>query len=582
MIPTHFALTVALGLSLSFPCQASEAGTTVGADDLGRFEADAGWVSLFDGESLAGWRTIGTQETPTKGWDVQEGCLHQAAGAGGRDLATRARFGDFELEFEWKVAPGGNSGVKYRVRDKAGETSAFGPEYQVLDDGGHDNGKRADTSAGALYDVMDVHKEQAPAAGEFHQARIVARGTRIEHWLDGVQLFVVNTDSDVWGKALASSKFNGNQSFAAAGPGSIALQDHGNEVWYRNLRIRSLGEKNSREVNLFDGTNLDAWYEYGDANYDIDGDSILGTIGGGGQSFLITKEHFGDFRFEVDVKTELPGNSGIQIRSHEKENKRPFGYQIEIDSLERAWSGGLFDEARRGWLQNLEDNPAGRAAFHYQEWNHYEIEAIGPWIRVRINGVPTADTFDSMDLSGFFGLQVHSGNNTRVRWRTPRLWDHGVRQWISVAGSVNGALSPIAYTLESATHFELPSMEASPAASRYPVLRFEMQVLAGDLGLVLGNGEPQGAVGAGLAAFNGKAWHVSPQASATYKAGEWNEVSVGFDRETCAVQVNGRTQRVPRSVAGSNGSRLYFIASGDAPQAKIRNIYRLSDPRPRK
>ncbi len=398
---------------------------------LSSIERDAGWTQLFDGATTKGWRGIGKQIFPDKGWEVADGCLHRKAGERGGDIVTTTEFGDFELAFEWKVAPGANSGVKYRVRDQPGQGSAFGPEYQVLDDGKHQDGANSKTSAGALYAVMAAGKSAPPLVGEWNTGRIVCSAGRIEHWVNGERLFDVELGGETWAANVSRSKFRNRADFASAGPGRIALQDHGDEVWYRNLRLRELPAWGAPEVEVHDGKSLDHWYEYGDAIYEAEENSILGRTGGGGQSFLITEETFGDFVMEVDVMPELPGNSGIQIRSHEKENKRPFGYQIEIDSSDRAWSGGLFDEARRGWLQDLEQNPAGRAAFRYQEWNRFRIECVGPWIKTWVNGVPVTDYFDTADLEGFIALQVHSGNNTRVRWRNPRVWDLGVRSWVS-------------------------------------------------------------------------------------------------------------------------------------------------------
>ena len=184
-----------------------------------------------------------------------------------------------------------------------------------------------------------------------------------------------------------------------------------------------------REVEVFNGRDLTGWRSLGDARYTVDDGAILGEIGGGGQSFLVTEESFGDFVLEVDVKAELLGNSGIQIRSHQRENGRVFGYQIEIDSTERAWSGGLYDEARRGWLQDLEGRNEARAAFQVGEWNTYRIECRGPWIRTWVNGVAITDYLDPLDMQGFIGLQVHSGNDTRVRWARFELIDHGRHEW---------------------------------------------------------------------------------------------------------------------------------------------------------
>ena len=180
----------------------------------------------------------------------------------------------------------------------------------------------------------------------------------------------------------------------------------------------------SSSVELFNGRDLTGWRQVGDAKWTVDDGCILGAIGGGHQSFLVTERTFGNFTFEVDVKNELPGNSGIQVRSHQKATGQVFGYQIEIDPSARAWSGGLYDEGRRAWLQDLAKNPAARAAFKPGEWNHFKIECMGSRIRSWINGVACADFVDEMDKDGFIGLQVHGGNDTRVRWRHFELVEH--------------------------------------------------------------------------------------------------------------------------------------------------------------
>ena len=131
---------------------------------------------------------------------------------------------------------------------------------------------------------------------------------------------------------------------------------------------------------------------------------------------------FSDFILEVDVNTELPGNSGIQIRSC-VEDGRMNGYQIEIDPSERAWSGGLYDESRRGWLYDLSRDAQARAAFRPGEWNHYRIECVGPTIRTWVNGIPATRFADAADATGHLALQVHSGAEAHMRWRNLRLWE---------------------------------------------------------------------------------------------------------------------------------------------------------------
>jgi len=183
-------------------------------------------------------------------------------------------------------------------------------------------------------------------------------------------------------------------------------------------------DSKSNTVQLFNGKDLTGWEQKnGTASYEvIDGVIVGTTVLDSPNSFLCTVEDYADFILEFDVKVDTNLNSGVQIRSHsltEFNNGRVHGYQIEIDPSTRSWSGGIYDEARRGWLADLENNEAGRNAFKNGEWNHYKIEASGPSMKTWINGVPTAELIDSMDTEGFIALQVHSAPaaGRQVKWK---------------------------------------------------------------------------------------------------------------------------------------------------------------------
>ena len=151
-------------------------------------------------------------------------------------------------------------------------------------------------------------------------------------------------------------------------------------------------------------------------------------------TFLASKREYSDFILKLDVKVDPRINSGIQIRSHARSNYRDgvvHGYQVEIDPSERAWSGGIFEEQKRGWINNLEDNPEGRAAFKNEKWNQYRIEAIRDTIRVWVNGVNTSNTIDQEEASGFIALQMHSiGDSSltdaKVQWRNIKIAEEGL------------------------------------------------------------------------------------------------------------------------------------------------------------
>ncbi len=165
---------------------------------------------------------------------------------------------------------------------------------------------------------------------------------------------------------------------------------------------------------IFDGKSLKGWKTLGGgADYKVIDGSIVGSSRPGvPNSFLVTEKNYGDFILELDVRQDVgPTNSGVQFRSlstPEFENGRVHGYQTDIDPSERQWSGGIYEEAQRGWFYTGEMNPPGKALYKFGQWNHYRIEAIGPRLRVWINGAPAADVIDAEKPSGFIGLQVHS------------------------------------------------------------------------------------------------------------------------------------------------------------------------------
>jgi hypothetical protein len=198
-------------------------------------ERAAGWRLLFDGRTTAGWRGFRTQAVPD-GWAVEDGALARV-GAGG-DIITADQFGDFELALSWKVAPGGNSGIMYRVTEEAANTYETGPEMQVLDDARHADGKSRLTSAGAAYGLYPAPEGVVRPAGEWNRARILVDGNRVEHWLNGTKAAEYELGSADWEAKVKASKFAAWPGYGRASRGHIALQDHGDPVWFRDIKIR--------------------------------------------------------------------------------------------------------------------------------------------------------------------------------------------------------------------------------------------------------------------------------------------------------------------------------------------------------
>lgn len=182
-------------------------------------------------------------------------------------------------------------------------------------------------------------------------------------------------------------------------------------------------------VALFDGRSIDAWVRRGGrAEYEVLDGTIVGTSRAGTpNSFLCTPDDYADFILEFEFKVDPGLNSGVQIRGQSREdykNGRVHGYQVEIDPSERAWTGGIYDEGRRGWLAPLENRPEARAAFKPEQWNQIRVEARGDSLRTWVNDVPAADLKDDTTPSGFIALQVHSTQSSdplQVRWRNLRI-----------------------------------------------------------------------------------------------------------------------------------------------------------------
>jgi len=199
--------------------------------------AQPDWTPLFDGTTMNGWRGY-KQDTVPSGWQAVDGALTRVGGGG--DIVTVEQYANFELELEWQIKPGGNSGVFYRGLETGEAIYHTAPEMQVLDDNVHADGRNDLTAAGANYALHPASRGVVKPVGEWNAARIVANGPHIEHWLNGTKIVEYETGSEDWKVRLAASKFKDVVGYGTATRGHIGLQDHGDWVAFRNIRIKVL------------------------------------------------------------------------------------------------------------------------------------------------------------------------------------------------------------------------------------------------------------------------------------------------------------------------------------------------------
>jgi hypothetical protein len=221
------------------------AAVAQGPNTLSDAEKSAGWRLLFDGQTTAGWRGWRMKEMPN-GWKVIDGVMTRVSGGaggkgagGGDDIVTVEQFDNFELQIEWRIVAGGNSGILFRVTEDAETSWHVAPEMQVLDNTKHPNRDKRQL-AGACYDLYAPAKDVTKPVGQWNHARIVADGPHIEHWLNGEKVVAYEIGGDDWNARIAKSKFKDKPKFAKAAKGLICLQDHSDRIEFRSIKVRPL------------------------------------------------------------------------------------------------------------------------------------------------------------------------------------------------------------------------------------------------------------------------------------------------------------------------------------------------------
>jgi hypothetical protein len=229
--------------STSPGAKSSEDSTAASATKPTTDTTSSGWTNLFDGTTTTGWHSYGKTIADAT-WKVVDGALMcDTTVKHGHDLVSDAGYDNFDLKLEWKIAKNGNSGILFYVQEdtaKYKETYESGPEMQVLDNDGHPDGKILKHRAGDLYDLIKSSSEPVKPVGEWNQAEIITNKGKLELKLNGVSVVSTTLWDDGWKKLVAGSKFKSMPNWGTFTSGHIALQDHGNTVWYRNIQIKKL------------------------------------------------------------------------------------------------------------------------------------------------------------------------------------------------------------------------------------------------------------------------------------------------------------------------------------------------------
>ena len=409
------------------------AATTTQHNTLTQAERDAGWMLLFDGRTTNGWRGYGRDDFPTGGWIVENGELIGQSSSGdmdGGDIITTAEFTDFELVFDFKVGPEGNSGVFYRVKEHEGVGLwQVAAEYQVLDDPAYIAMGTMDMNThltGDNYDLHSAAQRVLHPVGEWNTGRIVVSGNHVEHWLNGQKTVEFEMYSDDWEARVAASKFGVEEHYARAPSGSIGLQDHGTPVWYRNMKIRPIDSRMSTSADpgdamaLFNGIDLDGWTVHGTELWYVENGELVCESGpDAAYGYLRTNRTFKDFDLTLEFKQEADGNSGVFFRST-LDGVVISGWQAEV-APPGLFSGGIYESYGRGWL--VQPPPERDRALRMGEWNTMRVRAVGPRVTTWINGTEMVDIMDDRigEATGHIALQIHDGGGIKVRWRNLRV-----------------------------------------------------------------------------------------------------------------------------------------------------------------
>ena len=368
-----------------------------------------GWVLLFDGQTMNGWRDFnGTSLTGP--WEVQDGTIWtDGEGDDGNGyIVTDREYANFDLKWEWKIARGGNSGMIYHAVEGPQYKVPYvtGPEYQIIDDDNWEevNGYPLEPWQRCAVDyamyVPDFDARDLRPAGEYGKVTV-----EFDAWTPD---WYARTDAGKWGHA---------PEYGLSRTGHICIQDHGYPAWFRNLKIKELPTKPIVQ-DLFNGKDLTGWTLYGkDKWYVENGELVCESADVPDQyGYLATDEYYDDFDLTVEFKQEANGNSGVFFRSTVTPPDHVNGWQVEVAPKGND-TAGIYESYGRGWLVQIPEEKED--ILKEGQWNTLRILAQGARIQTWLNGEPMVDiTDEKVGLGhGRIALQIHDGGGIKVRWR---------------------------------------------------------------------------------------------------------------------------------------------------------------------
>lgn len=425
MVKIYFGKLIALALLLvSLSCQPADtneqtedqaAASTVTNNQLTDAEKAAGWELLFDGKSMDQWRVY--KKEAVQGWAVEAGEMIALGEEGqeghGNDIISKEQFENFELALEWKISKGGNSGIFFNVVEEGGFNSVYetGPEYQLIDDVGFPAKLQDWQASGANYAMHPPAKAASKPQGEYNQSRIVVLNGHVEHWLNGEKVVEYNLWTPEWDSLVRTGKWKEFSGYGQARKGHIALQDHGNKIWFRNIKV-----KKYESQSLFNGENIDGWEIYGTEKWYVENGNLICESGPDkAYGYLATNDGFKDIDLSLEFKQEADGNSGVFFRSS-IEGTKITGWQAEVAPPGHN-TGGIYESYGRGWL--IQPDSILDQALKMGDWNQMRVQVVDDQVTTWLNGQKMIQFQDEKigEAAGQIALQIHDGGGIKVRWR---------------------------------------------------------------------------------------------------------------------------------------------------------------------